>query len=280
MKRILILAIVCLIALTACGNKVEIEDFIKGFKDAGLNVNGEKEMTREDYGTAPMKAEKGIIFGVKKGEDGQYMNGRLLEFKDEKDLDQTKEYYDKLGKESAILYSHTYKTEDGKYLLQMNGEIDDSTFDKYKDTMIKVLNGEKVGKLAINKKSKEVSNNTEEFQSSNVVDSSVSESLAYSNPQQINNTENTHQNQQEESGQRFIQKQVNQQPVQKGEQQNQNNEEYQRYLDAQVLEQDLRNNPQKYENAHIGGGPGLTSPSGESFEQYQHRVNNDIMPPN
>ncbi|WP_194750379.1 DUF5067 domain-containing protein [Staphylococcus chromogenes] len=63
-------------------------------------------------------------------------------------------------------------------------------------------------------------------------------------------------------------------------QQNQNNEEYQRYLDAQALDQDLHNNPQKYKNAHIGGGPGLTSPSGESFEQYQHRVNNDIMPPN
>lgn len=198
MKKTLILAIVCLVVLSACGNKVEIEDFTKGFKDAGLNVNSEKEMTREDYGTAPMKAEKGIIFGVEKGQDGQYMNGRLLEFKDEKDLDQTKEYYDKLGKESAILYSHTYKTEDGKYLLQMNGEIDDSTFDKYKDTMIKVLNGEKVEKLAINNKSKEVSNNTEEFQSSNVVDSSVSDSLADSNPQQINNTENTQQNQQEE----------------------------------------------------------------------------------
>ena len=208
MKKILILAIVCLVVLSACGNKVEIEDFIKGFKDAGLSVNGEKEMTREDYGTAPMKSEKGIIFGVEKGQDGQYMNGRLLEFKDEKDLDQTKEYYDKLGKESAILYSHTYKTEDGKYLLQMNGEIDDSTFDKYKDTMIKVLNGEKVEKLAINNKSKEVSNNTEEFQSSNVVDSTVSESLADSNPQQINNTENTQQKQQVESGQQITKQQI------------------------------------------------------------------------
>ncbi|MCQ9300504.1 hypothetical protein NQ043_05005 [Staphylococcus hyicus] len=198
MKKTLILAIICLFALSACGNKVEIEDFTKGFKDAGLNVNGEKEMTREDYGTAPMKAEKGIIFGVEKGEDGQYMNGRLLEFKNEKDLDQTKEYYDKLGKESAILYSHTYKAEDGKYLLQMNGEIDDSTFDKYKDTMIKVLNGEKVEKLAINKKSKEVSNNTEEFQSPNVVDSSVSESLADTSPQQVNTVENTQQKQQEQ----------------------------------------------------------------------------------
>lgn len=210
MKRTLILAIICLFALSACGNKVEIEDFTKGFKDAGLNVNGEKEMTREDYGTAPMKAEKGIIFGVEKGQDGQYMNGRLLEFKDEKDLDQTKEYYDKLGEESAILYSHTYKTEDGKYLLQMNGEIDDSTFDKYKDTMIKVLNGEKVEKLATSEKagSKDSNNNNEEFQSSNVVDSSVSESLADSNPQQINNTENTQQNQQVESGQQITKQQI------------------------------------------------------------------------
>ncbi|WP_255201409.1 hypothetical protein [Staphylococcus chromogenes] len=210
MKRILILTIVCLIALTACGNKVEIKDFTKGFKDADLNVNDEREMTREDYGAAPMKAEKGIIFGVEKGQDGQYMNGRLLEFKDEKDLDQTKEYYDKLGEESAILYSHTYKTEDGKYLLQMNGEVADSTFNKYKDTMIKVLNGEKVERLATSDKagSKDSNNNTEEFQSSNVVDSSVSESLTDSNPQQINNTENTQQNQQEESGQQITKQQI------------------------------------------------------------------------
>ncbi|WP_394802136.1 hypothetical protein [Staphylococcus felis] len=275
MKRILILAIVCLIALTACGNKVEIKDLTKGFKDAGLNVNNEKEMTREDYGAAPMKAEKGIIFGVEKGQDGQYKNGRLLEFKDEKDLDQTKEYYDKLGKESAILYSHTYKTKDGKYLLQMNGEIDDATFNKYKKTMIKVVNGEKVEKLASNEKtdSKNKSKNPDEIQSSD-------SEILVDGQEKATIEDKTQQVQQPQSGQRFTQKQVNQQPVQQGEQQNQNNEEYQRYLDAQALDQDLRNNPQKYENAHIGGGPGLTSPSGESFEQYQHRVNNDIMPPN
>lgn len=210
MKKILILAIVCLVVLLACGNKVEIKDFTKGFKDAGLNVNNEKEMTREDYGAAPMKAEKGIIFGVKKGEDGQYMNGRLLEFKDEKDLDQTKEYYDKLGKESAILYSHTYKTEDGKYLLQMNGEIDDSMFNKYKETMIKVLNGEKVEKLATSDKegSKDSNNNADEVQTTNITDSSVSENLADTNPQQVDAVENTQQSQQEESGLQITKQQI------------------------------------------------------------------------
>lgn len=285
MKRIFVLTIICLVVLSACGKKVEIKDFTKGFKDAGLNVNNAKEMTRDDYGAAPMKAEKGIIFGVEKGQDGQYMNGRLLEFKDEKDLDQTKEYYDKLGKESAILYSHTYKTKDGKYLLQMNGEVDDSTFDKYKKTMIKVINGEKIEKLATNEKvnSKDKSNTSDDgIQSADIGNNPTSESLA-NNQQQFTTADDTKQGQQSQSGQQITQKQLNQQPIQQGNQanqQNQNSEEYQRYLDAQAFTRDFQDNPQKYENAHIGGGPGLTSPNGESFQQYQERVSNGGMPSN
>lgn len=61
---------------------------------------------------------------------------------------------------------------------------------------------------------------------------------------------------------------------------NKNSEEYQKYLDAQALSTDMEQNPEKWEDAHIGGGPGLTSPSGESFDQYQDRVQNGEMPNN
>ncbi|MGD6886776.1 hypothetical protein [Staphylococcus shinii] len=132
MKKILFLLLASLLVLVACGKTIEPSKVIKGFKDDGLNVKNEKEMKKEDYGSAPMKAEKAKIFEV---EDGK--NARLFMFKSDDDLKETKKYYDKLGKSSAILYSHTYSK--NNYLLQMNGEIDDSTFKKYKKSLSKTL---------------------------------------------------------------------------------------------------------------------------------------------
>ncbi|UXU67433.1 hypothetical protein MUA52_04950 [Staphylococcus agnetis] len=114
------------------------------------------------------------------------------------------------------------------------------------------------------KKSDESSNNkanTYEHQSTN------SDNAIVDNNQQQSSDVNYTQNQQTQTNQ-----QTPQQP--------QNSEEYQRYLDAQALSQDMQSNPQKYENAHIGGGPGLTSPQGESFQQYQKRIQNGEMPSN
>lgn len=253
-----------LLVLSACGggSKIELKDITKGFKDAGLTVNDEKEMTRDDYGLAPMKAEKGIIFGVEKGQDGKYMNGRLLEFKNEKDLDQTKDYYDKLGKESAMFYSHTYKTEDGKYLLQMNGEISDSTFNKYKDTMIKVVNGNKVTKLANNKNEKKDKTPQNE--------NSSDESLVTTNDGQQQasvNNESDHQGQQAQSGQQ-VSKHSQQQPQQSKDP---NEPTYQEYLNAKQLTENIQNDPQKYQG--MGGGPGMgLSHPGQSFESYKQDV--------
>lgn len=105
---------------------------INGFKDDGLSVKNEKKMKKEDYGPAPMKAEKAKIFEV---EDDK--NARLLMFKSDDDLHETKKYYDELGKSSAILHSHTYSK--NNYLLQMNGEIDEKTFNKYKKSLNKTL---------------------------------------------------------------------------------------------------------------------------------------------
>ncbi|MGW7931843.1 hypothetical protein ACWEWU_09315 [Staphylococcus xylosus] len=140
MKKLFILLLISSIFLVACGKNIEITDITNGFKEDKLSVKEEKEMTRKDYGLAPMKAEKGVIFGVKKDVNNEYMNARLMNFKNEKDLEQTKKYYDDVGKESAFLYSHTYKSKDGKYLIQMNGEIDDNTFEKYVKSMDKTIN--------------------------------------------------------------------------------------------------------------------------------------------
>ncbi|AAX91300.1 ORF039 [Staphylococcus phage 37] len=139
MKKFLGFIVIAIFILSACGKNYDVKDVTKGFKDNGLAVNEEREMTKDDYGMAPMKAKEGVIFGVEKGYDDQYMNGRLMKFDNKEDLEQTKKYYDDLGKESAMFYSHTYKSEDGKFLIQMNGDIDDKTFDKYKKSMENTL---------------------------------------------------------------------------------------------------------------------------------------------
>ncbi|UXR31870.1 hypothetical protein [Staphylococcus simulans] len=137
MNKFLGFIVIAIFILSACGKNYDVKDITKGFKDDGLTVNEEREMTRHDYGIAPMKAKEGVIFGVEKGYDDQYMNGRLMKFDNKDDLEQTKKYYDEVGKESALLYSHTYSKDD--FLLQMNGEIDDKTFEKYKKSMENTL---------------------------------------------------------------------------------------------------------------------------------------------
>ncbi|HHW8573798.1 TPA: hypothetical protein ACU1QO_002524 [Staphylococcus aureus] len=141
MKRLLGLLLASTLILGACGESGKkkqesknytTNDIVKGFKDNKLNVSNEKEMTREDFGLAPMKTDEAKMFVVQDDK-----NARVMKFKNSDDLKQTKKYYDELGKESAAFYSHTHSK--GKFLIQMNGDIDDATFNKYKNSMDKTL---------------------------------------------------------------------------------------------------------------------------------------------
>lgn len=53
-----------------------------------------------------------------------------------KDLEKSKKYYDELGNSSPLLFSHTYAK--GDSLLQMNVDMNDKEFNKYKEIMDKV----------------------------------------------------------------------------------------------------------------------------------------------
>lgn len=123
---------ISLIFLGACGKTYETEDIIKGFKSDGLKVSDEKKMSRDDYGGAPMKAEEAKIFAV-----DQNKHARIMKFKNSGDLAEAKKFYDEVGKESAILYSHTYSKD--HFLIQMSGDIEYGTFVKYKRSMNKTL---------------------------------------------------------------------------------------------------------------------------------------------
>lgn len=133
MKKLATVIAVLLIILVACGKKdVTIDDVTKSFKDNQLAVKDLREMKKEDYGLAPMKAEKAFIFTVVNDQ-----HARLFKFKDEQDLKDTEEYYKKLGESSAIFASHLYKK--GDFLIQANGDISDDTFNKYKKVMEKAI---------------------------------------------------------------------------------------------------------------------------------------------
>lgn len=108
--------------------EVTIDSLIKSFEDKGLSVKGAKKMTHEDFGPAPMKSKEAKQFVVDKD-----MNARLFYYENDNDLKEMKKYYDQLGKESAMLYSHTFAK--GKFLIQANGSIDEKVFKKYTDVM-------------------------------------------------------------------------------------------------------------------------------------------------
>jgi len=102
---------------TKCQSNAAIE----AFADAGLEVEGPRPMTRDDYGAAPLVANEGTRFLIPSlGEDS---GGRVLSFETPEDRDKTKEYYDSLGRESAMFYSHTFVK--GNLLVQINGELSD-----------------------------------------------------------------------------------------------------------------------------------------------------------
>ncbi|WP_218696883.1 hypothetical protein [Mammaliicoccus sciuri] len=132
MKKLLVLLFTSLLILGACGKSVETKDIIAGFEKEGLSVKDNREMKNEDFGLAPNKTKDTKIFTVTGDK-----NGRLFVFDNESDLKDTKDYYEKLGKGSAMLSSHIYSKD--KVLLQMNSDIDEDTFKKYTKVIDKVL---------------------------------------------------------------------------------------------------------------------------------------------
>lgn len=104
------------------------EDVIQKFKDDGLEVGGTSDLEDKEFGNMRKEGKRILIPSL--GEDA---GGRLFLFKNEKDLAQAKSYYDELGNAGPMFYSHTHQK--GNFLLQMNGDMSDSNFNKYADSM-------------------------------------------------------------------------------------------------------------------------------------------------
>lgn len=131
-----LLAILITGILTACGNDdaesyLTNQEVIDAFQNAGLEVEDASEMTKDDYGIAPMKAEEGTRFLIPSlGDDA---GGRVFTYDNESDLDEMQEHYDSMGKESAMLFSWTIKYKN--VLVQINGDLSEEEYNEYKKAL-------------------------------------------------------------------------------------------------------------------------------------------------
>lgn len=103
------------------------ERVVQAFKAKGLEAENDRAMAREDYGAAPFVCEGRRFFmpSIPPGD----MSGRTFVCANETDLTSLKEYYDSLGRSSAMFFSHTFRK--GNVLLQMAGDVPDDQAKQY-----------------------------------------------------------------------------------------------------------------------------------------------------
>ncbi|WIG44953.1 stress protein [Bacillus toyonensis] len=139
-KRLAVLLIgaLLLFGLSACDSvksmtsNVTVGKVIEEFKAAGLEADNPSDLPEKEFGNTRKEAKRILVPAL--GEDS---GGRIFEFKNKKDLEKAKKYYDDLGNGNQMLFSHTYAK--GNFLIQMNGDMEDAQFNKYKEVMDKVI---------------------------------------------------------------------------------------------------------------------------------------------
>ena len=134
MKKLSIFIFICLMMLTACSSAASNEkqlttaNIIEAFKSAGLEAEKPSDLKQKEFGNIREEGKRILVPSL-----GENAGGRIFKFGNETDLQQAKSYYDELGNAGSMFFSHTYWK--GNFLLQMNGEMKDSEFEKYKKVM-------------------------------------------------------------------------------------------------------------------------------------------------
>ncbi|WP_368936220.1 stress protein [Bacillus sp. SH8-8] len=135
---VLIIGALLLFGLAACDSvksmtsNVTVGKVIEEFKAAGLEAENPSDLPEKEFGNTRKEAKRILVPAL--GEDS---GGRIFEFKNKEDLEKAKKYYDDLGNGNQMLFSHTYAK--GNFLIQMNGDMEDAQFNKYKEVMEKVI---------------------------------------------------------------------------------------------------------------------------------------------
>jgi len=104
---------------------------IEAFKDAGLEVEGARPMTKDDYGIAPMTAVEGTRFLIPSL--CLDCGGRVFNFASPEDLEVTKAYYVELGRASAMFFSWVFVKDN--ILVQINGDLPEEKAKQYEATL-------------------------------------------------------------------------------------------------------------------------------------------------
>lgn len=134
-KMVFSMMLILTMALAACSggeSSVTADDIIQSFKDAGLDIGDVSDLPNKEFGENREEGKRVLVPSL--GDDS---GGRVFKFKDEDGLNQAKSYYDELGNSSPLFFSHTHAN--GVYLLQMNGDMEDAEFEKYKAAMDEAL---------------------------------------------------------------------------------------------------------------------------------------------
>lgn len=94
---------------------------------AGLEFENPINMTKDDYGAAPMSAAEAVHFFIPSlcSDCG----GRLFSFTSNEDLALMEHYYTELGRQSAWFFSWVFVKDN--ILLQINGDLPEETARKY-----------------------------------------------------------------------------------------------------------------------------------------------------
>lgn len=127
MKTKLLLALLFITLITvSCGAKpVTSEQVIASFKAKGLEAESVRPMDKKDYGAAPYVCAGTRFFTPSLGEKG----GRLFICDNTADRDALADFYIKLGKGSAMLFSWVFVK--GNVLVQINGDLPEATAKQY-----------------------------------------------------------------------------------------------------------------------------------------------------
>ncbi|QEQ20656.1 stress protein [Bacillus sp. BS98] len=135
---VLLIGALLLFGLSACDSvksmtsNVTVGKVIEEFKAAELEADNPSDLPEKEFGNTRKEAKRILVPAL--GEDS---GGRIFEFKNKEDLEKAKKYYDDLGNGNQMLFSHTYAK--GNFLIQMNGDMEDAQFNKYKEVMDKVI---------------------------------------------------------------------------------------------------------------------------------------------
>lgn len=125
-RQIITLALVVILPLlVACGNPSSSTDFtspqqmIEALEKAGLEAVNTQQMTKDDYGAAPLVATgmRFLIPTLCADCGGRAFVG------DPNDIDALRHYYTSMGESSALLFSWVFVSPDGRALLQLNGDL-------------------------------------------------------------------------------------------------------------------------------------------------------------